>query len=190
MKARGWLILLGLAVLAFLAAYFASPIVAFNTLAEAARAGDRGRIERLVDFPALRESLKAQIAGRLQAQIQGERRLNDNPLGGLGFLLGTTMVDAVVDATVTPDGVAAMLKSSRPPLGRTAPGKTALPPPPETAPPAPADANGATKPKTSFAYRSLDRFDATTRAGTDTLTWVMRRRGLFGWKLTAVELPQ
>jgi hypothetical protein len=117
--------------------------------------------------------------------------LSKGPFGALGALLGPTVVDQVVDAAVTPEGVAAIVRSGRAPLSDVAAGKPALPPPPETAPPEVPGVAAASKRKTRFAYADLNHFRATTlssdRAETP-LTWVLERRGL-GWKLVRIELP-
>lgn len=189
MKTKTWGVLIGLAVVALAAWWLAAPVLTFNALAEAARKGDVASLERLVDFPAVRASLKDQLAARLQAEIGKDRRLADNPFGALGALLAPTIVDQVVDAAVTPAGVAAMVVNARAPLSDVGPGKTALPPPPETAPP-PAPGAPKPKPKTTYGYASLDAFKATVTADAgSSLTWILERRGLFGWKLAQVVLP-
>ncbi|OYX31099.1 MAG: hypothetical protein B7Y99_10865 [Caulobacterales bacterium 32-69-10] len=190
MKSKLWG---GLAIGAIVLAalwYVLSPFQAFAALAEAARVGDRGKLEAMVDFPAVRESLKEQLNARLTTALSGDSSLSNGPFGALGALLGPTVVDQVVEAAVTPDGVAAMVRSGRAPLSDVTPGKTALPPPvAET----PAASEGATPPKkkTRFAYSDLNHVRATTVSNDSAqtpLTWVLERRGL-GWKLVRIELP-
>ena len=188
MKAKAWLVLIGVALAAALAAWAVSPVIAFNNLVEAARAGNRGRLERLVDFPAVRESLKAQLSARVQRAVGG------GPLGGLGALIAPSVVDQVVEAAVTPDGIAAIMRSGRAPLSEVRPGKSALPPPAETAAPADPDAapEPVARPKVRFAYAGPNSFQAATTPkglGGEPITWIMTRQGLFGWKLTAIALP-
>jgi hypothetical protein len=167
-----------------------SPFQAFAALAEAGRVGDRDKLEQTVDFPAVREGLKDQLNARLVTAIGRDKALSDGPFGALGALLGPTVVDQVVDAAVTPDGVAAIIRSGKAPLSDVTPGKAALPPPAETAPPAAAEAPPPKK-KTRFAYTDLNHVRATTYstdADQTPLTWVLERRGL-GWKLVRIELP-
>lgn len=170
--------------------YVVSPFQAFAGLAEAARVGDRNKLEQGVDFPAVREGLKAQLNARLVTAIGADKALSDGPFGALGALLGPTVVDQVVDAAVTPDGVAAIIRSGKAPLSDVAPGKSALPPPAETAPPAVEEGPPA-KRRTRFAYTDLNHVRATTYstdADRTPLSWVLERRGL-GWKLVRIELP-
>jgi len=194
MKSKGWIILAVLAVLAVGGAYLASPLLAFKALGEAAEAGDRDALERLVDFPAVRADLKAQLNTRLQGALQQDPALSQGPFGALGALLGPTIVDQVVNAAVTPEGVAAIVRSGRAPLSDIGAAPSAPAPPPLAAePPAPA-ATPAAEPKRSsrFAYLDLNHVRASTITADDPaapLGWVLERRGLFSWKLIRIELP-
>ena len=192
MKAKAVAIVAAVVALAFVAWQAAAPLLTFNALADAARSGQPDRLERLVDFPAVRENLKMQLTDRLAGAIGRDDGLGRSPFGALGALLAPTLVNQIVEAAVTPAGIAAIVRSGRAPMSEAQPGKTALPPPPETSPPPPSDANPAPrKPKkTAFAYRDLNTFAATTTVGDAApLTWVLERRNLVGWKLAAIELP-
>ena len=198
MRLNGWTVLALVTGLALTVWWAAAPLLAFRSLAAAAQTGQASIISSLVDFPALRDNLKTELDARVATALQKDRGLSDSPFGALGALLAPTVVGGVVDAAVTPEGVAAILRSGRGPLDGLTPGKTALPPPAETAPPAaPAGDAGqpavqpAAKAKLRFAYASLNRFDVATPSahGGAPITWVMERRGLLGWKLAAIELP-
>ena len=194
MKKKLWIVLGGLVVIALVLLYGVSPVFAFRSLTEAAREGNRDQLERMVDFPMVRAGLKEQLRERLLGALSQDQGLSQSPFGQLGALLAPTLVDQVVDATVTPDGIAMMAKSGRAPVSSAnelRPG-AALPPPPETAPPGANTTAAAEEPKTSFGYAGINRFEATTYPNDRPeapLTWVMERRGLIGWKLTGIELP-
>jgi hypothetical protein len=186
MKRRLWIALVLVAAVLAAGAYLGSPFFAFRALSEAADAGDTARLERLVDFPRLRASLKDQLNARLIGSLQGGS-VGDGPFGALGALLGPTIVDRVVEATVTPTGVAAIVRSGRAPVTDAAPPTQAPPEPPPT-PAAPAKDSRDTR----FAYDGLNRFRVTTtvkEAPDSPLGWVLERRGLIGWRLVAIELP-
>ena len=51
----------GTAALIFGAAYFGSPFLSLHNLQQAARNGDRDRLDQVVDFPKVRENLKSKI---------------------------------------------------------------------------------------------------------------------------------
>lgn len=170
----------GLAALvaAVLVACFVSPFVAAQALIRAARTGDQAGLERQVDFPAFRASLKTELNARAAIEIR-ERAGDDRGLAALGMLLAPSLVSGTVDAFVTPEGVAAMVRSAETPE----PERPA--PPPET-PAAPRD-----RVHQAWAYRGIDTFAVTlTREDRpdDELVLLMTRRGPFAWKLSGIDL--
>lgn len=169
-------IILGVAVIAAVVGYVASPYYAFHRLEVAAKAGDRDGLEDAVDFPAVREDFKSQINGALLAKVQGDAGLKSNPLAQLGLLIVPALVDRAIDSYVTPQGIAEMVTQARPPK-------------PGGRPRADGD-----RPHVSFeyAYASPDRFKVTAhedRRPDKPLVFVLERRGLFTWKLVRIELP-
>ena len=187
MKHRLWLGLAAVLAVAGLIYLAFQPVFTFQALANAGEAGDRDRLASLVDFPAVRDDLKDQLSERIEQAAGKDKGL----FGALGSLLGPSVVDQVVDAAVTPEGVAAIVRSGRAPLSDISGRKSALPPPPETAPPPSGGAANFTtpKPKTKFGYTGFDSFKAVTSTKDgEQLGWVLERRG-FGWKLAKIELP-
>ncbi len=158
---------------AAIALYVASPWLAVHQLQAAARAGDRNGLEAAVDFPAVREDFKAQLNVALLKNLQSDARLKDNPLAAIGALLVPAVLDRLIDAYITPDGIATMVAEARTPR-----------------PGSPAHRGGHVT--TQSGYVSLDRFKTTVRSDDEPnrpLVFVMERRGLFGWKLVRIELP-
>lgn len=168
---------------AFLVAYLASPVFAVRSLINAARTGDEARLERLVDFPAVRDDLKAQLNAQLVRRLRDDPEMRDNPLAGLGLVLAPSLVSGVVDAFVTPQAIAAMVQTAEAPdiIGRE--GDVALEPPPER----------EKDIRIGYGYRGLNRF-AGTLTDRDRphqrIDLIMERRGVFGWKLAQVRLPR
>jgi hypothetical protein len=93
--------------------YFGSPYWAAYSLEQAAQNGDADRIDMLSDMPQIREGLKSQISAAL-AQKLNAPDTKGNPFAALGALLAPTLVGKVVDAYVTPEGIAQIVKSGRP----------------------------------------------------------------------------
>ena len=188
-------------VVAVLGYGYASPYLALDRLKRAADERDAQTVSEYVDYPALRESLKDQIAGLLTRRIQA--RANGNPLAALGAMIGVALIGPLVDAYATPDGVAALL-NGMPPRGDP----TQRPPVPPDAPanapagsadstptaPAPATAGSPTTPpqppQTTAAYRGINEFVVTYQHGVGDTRYaaILRREGLFSWKLAAVDL--
>ena len=170
-----------LAVVAFLVAYLASPILTVNAIVAAAKAGDEAALERMVDFPAFRDSLKDELTARLMAEAQADPDVRDSALGGLGMMLAPMLVGGAVDALVNAPTIAAMVRTA------------------ETSDPI--DAATATTPepesedrdiRQSYAYRDLNTFvlGLTDPDRPDQkLKLLLKRQGLFGWKLAGIDLP-
>jgi hypothetical protein len=178
---------IGLVLVAFVAGYFASPILALHSLTEAAKAGDRAKLERLVDFPAVRDSLKAQLKAVMTRAFEQDPELRDNPFAAFGQLLMVGVVDKAVDAFATPDAIAQMVVTSRAPTNISS---SEQGPRVETAKP-------RTKSDTEirYGYQGLDRFKATYRdkanPGEPAFGLTLERQGLFRWKLVRIDLtPQ
>ena len=80
--------------------YGASPYFSFWRFTVALRSGDTAAISARVDFPAVRESLKKQLIVRFSHAGTGHKRWNR---------LGPTLIDTLVDAYATPDGLAMLI---------------------------------------------------------------------------------
>ena len=97
MRPIRWLLII--CVIALLA-YAASPYVSFWQFTGAIRSGNAAAISSRVDFPAVRASLKRQLVARFARGTSGHKRWNN---------LGPTLIDAIIDAYVTPEGIAMVL---------------------------------------------------------------------------------
>src|SRR5438067_11613216 len=82
--------------------YGASPYFSFWRFTVALRSGDRAAISSRVDFPALRTSLKKQLVARFAHAASGHKRWSN---------LGPTLIDPIVDAYATADGIGASLSN-------------------------------------------------------------------------------
>ncbi|CAD6515075.1 hypothetical protein LMG28727_01076 [Paraburkholderia kirstenboschensis] len=199
-------------VIAALGFAYASPYIALNNLKRAADARDAQTVNRYVDFPALRESLKQQVTGLLTRRLDSHG--NGNPLAAIGAMIGVALIGPLVDAYATPDGVAALL-NGMPPRGEPGERPNAAPvtgnPPAASAsasPGADTDAPGGATgnasdnatsrgappqpPQTTAGYRSLNEFAVTYQhgAGDARYSAIFMREGLFTWKLAAVNLNE
>jgi hypothetical protein len=99
MKIFRWL---AIVCVILLLVYGASPYVSFWRFRAAVRSRDAAAISSHVDFPAVRASLKKQLVARF-----ANRRNNQNRWGNLG----PTLIDAIIDAYVTPKGIAELLSN-------------------------------------------------------------------------------
>lgn len=176
---KGFLVL---CVVAVVAAFMAMPLLTVRALVAAAKTGDQAALERLVDFPALRESAKTELTARLMSEVREDPRSQDGALGGLGMMLAPLLVGGAVDALVNAPTIATMVRTAD------------LPDPadPEGVPDA--ETTGAEdRIRQSYGYRDLNTFVLTL---TDPdrpdapLKLLLKRHGLFGWKLAGIDLPE
>src|SRR3954451_12831251 len=78
--------------------YLASPGWTLHQMKAAADANDPDALNSYIDYPAVREDLKAEIMGRMMAVAKKDK----SGFGGLGLAIGTVMVGPVIDGLVTP----------------------------------------------------------------------------------------
>ena len=99
MKFIRWIVIIGVVVLVV---YGASPYFSFWRFRTAVQSRDATAISSRVDFPAVRASLKRQLVARFANQTNSQTRWIN---------LGPTLIDAIIDAYVTPEGIAALLSN-------------------------------------------------------------------------------
>ncbi|HEX2794952.1 MAG TPA: DUF2939 domain-containing protein [Croceicoccus sp.] len=83
--------------------FIGSRLYAVNDLASAAQSGDSPRLERRVDFPAFRESLKSEVGGAI------ERR----GIGGIGSVVAKASADFAIDRFVNPETIAQLVRTGQ-----------------------------------------------------------------------------
>lgn len=183
--ARRWVWgVLGLVGIGVVGAWALSPLYAMQALKSAAERGDETALERLVDFPAVRQGLKDDLNARMLAEIQSGHDGLDPGMAGLGLLLGPALVSGAVDAVITPRGVATLVRTAEAPDpadALTSRGNTVEP------------ANSAPDLRRSWTYRGANRVEIRLSRADDAeqrVTLNMDRQGLFGWRLVRIDLPE
>lgn len=179
MKKRTPAIVAVLVAAALAAATCASPHWQLYQMRAAVEARDAERLSRYVDFPKLRESVKVEMMRRLGAQgaVDGAR---SNPFAAFGRRMALAVIDPVVDAAVSPAGVAAMLEAGdirvQPRMGDAPAPRPAGEAPPE-------------KPNYDVSYRGWNQV-LVERADGGGVAFLLDRHGLWTWKLAGVELRE
>lgn len=152
--------------------YFA-PYLAVSGMKSAAEAKDAVKLSDYVNFPALKESLKASFNAKLTSDVVKEK--DGNPFAALGATLAAAFINQMIDAFVTPESLAMMMRGDKPQSAKNIEKTKFL------------DSNV----DTSMTYESFDRFVVTVKKkGTteEPLGLVFNRDGMFSWKLSAVRL--
>lgn len=173
------------ALLVLLAAFWAytAPRRTLEAIREAARAGDSERLAELIDFPAVRESLKEQFRALMKDEMEKATRENpDNPFAAagaaLGMMLATSVVDTLVDAAVSPSGIAKLASGDRPTvLGTKKDSATD------------GEEDQGKNVAAEMGYESLSRYEVKFRdpdKPEEGVTLSLRRNGL-SWRLVSVR---
>lgn len=85
--------------------YFVSRAWTLRQMKAAADANDANALSGYIDYPALREDLKAELMGRMVAEAAKDK----TGLGGLGLAIGPAVVGPMIDQLISPAGVRAAL---------------------------------------------------------------------------------
>ena len=101
-------LLLAVLFFGFLAA---SPYITFHRIKQAADAEDLQALSSYVDYPALRENLKAQALAAISAKWQEQAQ--DNPLASFGRAFAASAAEKMIDALITPENIALAIASGQ-----------------------------------------------------------------------------
>ncbi|MDR3398986.1 MAG: DUF2939 domain-containing protein [Pandoraea sp.] len=194
---------------------FGTPYYTLWRARDAANARDATALSSYVDYPAVRESLKTNLHDELARQMDKQR---GNAFGALALAFGGWVSDRVVEALLTPEAVAAMLRGDStglpPAPGAPAP-RDAAPQPPEAA--QPPQAGSSTPPAAPSAPATPPAGSESSASGNEpprtitrtefqdfshflvhvsrsdrperVVTFTLTRRNLVQWRLTAIALP-
>lgn len=170
---------------------YASPYWTIYQMRTAIEKRDPEKFSRYVDYPALRESLKAQLLLSLKDKL-GTPDAKENPFAGLGQMIGLAMVNTVVDTMVTPAGVMALMAGEKPAPKEPAPQAptTASTPEAREAPEGPRKEAAKDALRYDVSYKSWDLVQATaTKENGEPIVADLRRQGLWSWKWAGIKIP-
>lgn len=165
------------AVLALAATSCLSPWWTLHRMRAAIDARDYKAFSSYVDFPSLRASFKSQLveAG------SGKQERNESILGALGEGIAGALAGPMLDLVLDAPGVIEMINQGTPAITRAVISSALTKVPP--AADAPADLEAAYRGWNSVVFRG-------TEAAAADGSFILVRRGLWSWKLAAVELSR
>ncbi len=167
------------AVILCLSFYF-TPHLAVHNLQNAAEARDAAKISSYVDFPALKESLKANFNAMMAKEVAN--KATENGFEALGMAFAAALVNPLIDALVTPESLAMMLEGEKS-LNKAFVNNDSD---------SKSSSTAHDEPETTLSYESFNSFvvNVTKKNSKDKpLGFVFSRDGLLGWKLTALRIP-
>ena len=111
----------GLAIAAAAAVYWGSPLLVVAEFSHAIATGDAEAVNGLIDFPALRSSLKVEAQQVALYRLSGHQKPGTNLLAGLASGVMEPFVNALVDTVATPEGIRGLLSRQGGPRRQTPP---------------------------------------------------------------------
>jgi hypothetical protein len=174
-------IALGALLLAAGGWYYASPLWTLRAMKQAAVSKDSETLSRYVDYEALRTDIKGDMRRSMMSEMGKQP---DNPFGAIGMAIAMNLIDPMIEAMVTPEGVEAMFAQQRAAdskgtgVGRSA-GSGQTPKAKSLAAAGPGD-------DPVIERVGIDEFRVSNKGEDGGL--IFRRHGL-GWKLSGVDIP-
>jgi hypothetical protein len=174
-RPRPLLAMLLILVAAICVSFAIAPLLAFRAVRSAAEFGDVGALSELVDYNAVRESLRTQLRPS-SAELKPPADLLHDPLGALRRAWEPASPQADVDPLLTPTALAGLSEGRGPKAPRAAPARGLF---------------GGPIP--AVRYWGFDRVRLGVAdphvPGRETV-FAFQRHKLFDWRLVAVRLPQ
>lgn len=165
-----------LVVVAVIGFYF-TPYLAVYNMKKAVEKQDADALSRYVDYPSLRESLKANFI----VMMTSELAKSESPFEALGTALGVSLVNQMIDAFITPESLAMLVKGEEHQMGES--GKSQK-----------GESSSETDSETitSMSYEGMNQFVVRVKekdSSEDSIKFIYKRDGIFSWKLSALRLP-
>ena len=174
---------------------FASPWLALRDLKQAFEDQDTRKIEKLVDFPELREDIKVTAKAAMMKSAAIE--LEGNPFAAMGIMMANAIVDPIIDQVISPAGLQLFFSA-----GEMSGGTDGLP---ENIDAIAKDliasghggetsrgVDAAQSIEVKTGYLGINEFEVQVRnidTFNESISFYMRREGLGGWKVDGISVP-
>ena len=178
MRKKIILLFVGLvALMAGIGLYFTPHIAVYN-MKKAAENKDAEALSGYVDYPSLRESLKANFNAMMVGEIAKSK--NESPFEAFGAALAAALINPMIDALVTPESLAMLMKGENPQMGDTEKNREIH------------SSSDEADTETSMSYEGLNQFVVTVKqkgSFENPVKLIYKRHGIFSWKLSALRMP-
>ena len=174
---------------------FASPWLALRDLTQAFEDQDTRKIEKLVDFPELREDIK--VTARAAMMKSAAIELEGNPFAAMGIMMANAIVDPIIDQVISPAGLQLFFSA-----GEMSGGTDGLPEnidaiardliPSGDGGEASSRFIAAQNIDVKTEYVGINEFEVQVRnidMFNESVSFYMRREGLGGWKVDGISVP-
>jgi hypothetical protein len=132
-----------------------------------------------IDFPKLRENLKAELNAEMLENLAEDENLKDNPFSGLALAAAPMLINNMVDAFVSPQGIEKLFKNRA-----VTEQDTKIQNPVDSLNP-----QNFQDDTTSTGYQSFYQFSVTNKSKDGkSVDLIFERQGLWNWKLYNINI--
>jgi len=169
---------------------FASPWLALRDLTQAFEDQDTRKIEKLVDFPELREDIK--VTAKAAVMKSAAIELEGNPFAAMGIMMANAIVDPIIDQVISPAGLQLFFSA-----GEMSGGADGIPENIDAIArdliPSSDGGEASRGIEVKTEYVGINEFQVQVRnveMFNESVSFYMRREGLGGWKVDGIRLPE
>jgi len=158
--------------------FYFTPHIAVYNMKKAADNKDVETLSDYVDYPAFRESLKANFNAMMASEVAKSK--NNNLFEALGAALAAAIINPMIDSLVTPESLAMLMKGEKPQMENT---RSSL---------RTESSHSEADTKMSMEYDGINRFVVKVKgkdSSEDPVKLIFKRKGIISWKLSALRLP-
>ena len=178
MKKNTKLILVCLIILIIGIGFYFTPYLAVHNMKKAAENKDADALSDYIDYPSLRESLKANFNAKMASEVA--KSIDGNPFGALGAALAVVLINPMIDALITPESLAMLMKGEKPELDKSESSLNKK------------SQSEKSNTETSRSYKGFNRFVVKVKgkgSPEEPVEFIFKRGGLISWKLSALRIP-
>ena len=168
---------------------FASPWLALKDFAQAFENQDTRKIEKLINFPELREDIKVTAKAAMMKSAAVE--LEGDPFAAMGIMMANAIVDPIIDQVISPAGLQLFFS-----VGEMSGGTDGLPENIDAIARdlIPSSDGGETSRgiEVKTEYLGINEFEVQVRnveMFNESVSFYMRREGLGDWKVNGIRVP-
>lgn len=159
--------------------FYLTPHLSVYNLKKAADNKDSEALSNYVDYPSLRESLKANFNAKMASDVAKSN--GRNPFKALGAVFAKVLVNPMIDAFVTPESIAMLLKGKKLYINKSGSISKRT-----------NSSSEESNTDISMSYRGFNRFVVKFKgkdSSEDPVALIFKREGLISWKLSALRIP-
>lgn len=164
------------------AGFYATPYYSASQMQQAAQANDSSKLNSYIDYPMVKESLKASLHSSIGHSLLKNK--TDSGMNAFAAMFAAAFVNPLVDGLVTPENISLMLQANQPSGLQTSKEDNKAEENPQS----------TTKDDimTHKYYQDFDHFVIDVASKTEPnkpFRFTFTRQSLVSWKLTGLTIP-